>query len=293
MLEQHNVNIFLSISKTWGSGPLFCTLSNRQNYYCKKNNKITIPFTDLINEVLINRLLSIWNLKTPEICLVNLDFNVFQREIDAAFNKISEEAKARNITLRNHYVQNRFNHPIFGSKYFINSTGLSGNATKGSFKLDEFTNPIDILLIGFFDLWTSNKDRKPTNSNLIKNLNEHKKLDIVVIDNCQAFNNSTDYLDLLAKTPFLSADESILTCGFAQQVVDTMDKRGIDEMIDLAVSLIEKSLPLLNTIFDEIPESWGLSLDNRTQIMDLLSNKDRVRQITQLFKSYVNYEELL
>lgn len=287
MLDQFNTTIFHRISKTWGSGPLFCTLSNRHQYYCKKNNKIIIPFTDLINEVLVNRLLSGWGIKTPEICLVNFEFNVFQNELEAAFNEIAEEAKARNAILKNHYVANRFVHPLFGSKYIINHSGLSGNAAKDSFDLDKFSNPTHILLIGFFDLWISNKDRKPSNSNLIKSLNEDEKFDIVAIDNCQAFYNNNSYVNLLDSVPFLTPEESILTCGLAQQLIDTLSKEQISDLSNLALSFIENSLPLLDETFDEIPNSWGLSENNRVEIRNFLSNKKRIEDIRQKFISFV------
>lgn len=293
MIETFSAVVFHNISETWGSGPLVCTLSNEHRYYCKKNNKTTPPLTDLINEVLMNKILTEWKINCPEICLVEFDYSMFENELIETINKLIEKAKARNINYKNTYLQNRFNHVIFGSKVIQNQIGLSGTAHASAFDISNFTNPIDILKIGFFDLWISNKDRKPSNSNLIYISNSDNKFDIFAIDNCQAFYNLPNYTNLLNNASILSTNESILNCGFAQQVINSSTKQSMDKLIATFDILIIESLKILPSIFETIPVDWGLNVDDKNEITSFLENENRIKSIIKTFKEYINYENLL
>jgi hypothetical protein len=278
------VSAFHKILETSGSGPLLCTLSDGEEYYCKKNNKLQQPYTDLINEVFVNALLRNREIAAPQINLVNLDFPLFQSEIESDFSRIKEKHK---INISNHYISDHFNYPLFGSKQIFPSSGLLGNNPKGSFKLTNYENPEDILLIGFMDLWITNRDRKPTNSNIILSYTENQKLKIVAIDNCQAFNKSKNYTDLLSTPSLLNASESILSCGFAQQVVESLTHDHIDSITNRAITLVQKSLTLWNDLFIDIPSEWGLSEEHKKEMQNFLSVPQRIKDISETFKSYL------
>jgi hypothetical protein len=278
------VSAFHKISETGGSGPLLCTLSDGEEYYCKKNNKLQKPYTDLINEVFVNGVLKQWGISAPEICLVNFDFSLFQSEIENDFNRIKEKHRVR---ISNHYIPDHFSYPLFGSKKIFPSSGLPGNSPKGSFNLFNYENPEDILLIGFLDLWVANHDRKPTNSNIILSQTETRKLKITAIDNCQAFDKSKNYNDLLLTTPLLKIQDSILSSGFSKQIAESLTIEQIDNIKHKAITFVQKSLTLWDDLFIDVPFEWGLLEGHKKEMQSFLSNPQRISDISETFKSYL------
>jgi hypothetical protein len=242
---------------TEGSAPLFVTGEDDLNYYAKPI-RTAPPCLEIINEFLCSNLLSYWALNTPEIRLMNIDY---------------ELAQGKNLSKR--YKPEYFSKPFFASRSI--DDGIELEKYFMSFNkndLTKFVSPKDIIKIGYFDLWIGNKDRKPKNPNILLSLLDDKFI-IHPIDHGAGF-CYLQYLQVTDINLWLSPDNSILTTQMAKVVAKELFKDGAKEFWenDILCHLkhIEENIDL---IFSKVPRELGFSKKAKEHLKEFLFDDKR------------------
>lgn len=154
---------------TEGHSPLKITASDYE-IYVAKNGKGQTPSLFLINEIIADYFLSLWDLPSAETNIVSVPKELLQTE-----------------KLSNNHRVGFYETPCFASKWIENAIDLHDFIVLPNRKTySQFLNPLDFLRISLFDEWLENDDRKPTNYNLILEPNT-KKYKIIPIDHAFIF----------------------------------------------------------------------------------------------------------
>lgn len=253
---------------TTGNSPVKVITSDYEMYLAK-NSKSKNPACDIINEVLANCFLKLWNLKTPDMAI--LDFS--QELLLPVYSKDNHNPVF-------------YQKPLFGSKWkenAIDSHKFFSLKSKNDHRI--FSDPMDIFKIGLFDIWVENDDRKPTNHNLLFVENDERKFDIVPIDHCYIF-STMNYQDLLPEDFCPIANDNLLITDLAESLKsikhqnrkwDAQDK----EYFYLCISECEK---YFDDIIRCIPGEWNFSKEDAKSVRNLLFNRERNIQV---FKDYL------
>jgi hypothetical protein len=166
---------------TEGSAPLLI-LADDTNLYYAKTTLLNPPRVELINEIICCYFAKCWKINVPDSALITIDSEVLE-------NFIKE-----NGSLSARYKLEHFNLPFFASKQIWPLIELERyfNGLERKTDINKFYNPIDLIKIGVFDIWVGNKDRKPTNPNILL-CNANDKILFYAIDHTAAFCFITDY----------------------------------------------------------------------------------------------------
>lgn len=249
-----------------GTKPILVTCDDLQDWVCKHDH-----VAKLVNEIIGSKFAEIWNINTPEICLL----------------EVSDEHIPR---LPERYVQEiNFRKLCFGSLLLKNCTQIDDSSVL-MFKDKNFKTKIknkkDFLKIALFDIWLSNEDRNQNNSNLFvdfSDLSEHK---FFALDHGEIFNSGNLKHGLFQ----ISEDESIINTELA----NVLFKRGakltkiVDEIVQnfyLCASECEKAL---TEIINLIPPQWGIdseALENN--IKKNLFNEQWLKECEKSFRSFI------
>lgn len=147
--------------------PILVTCNDFQDWVCKHSRDAS----KLINEFLGSSFASIWDLNTPEICLIN----------------VKREHIPPNIQGIN------FEKPCFGSKYIQSSKEIDDTVlttfADAAFRR-KILNKEDFLMIALFDIWLSNEDRNHNNSNLLLDFSNPNEMCFTVFDHDAIFNSN-------------------------------------------------------------------------------------------------------
>ncbi len=266
-----NVEVINKVIHTKGSSPLKAICDDYEIYIIKTSgcNKEKV-YSELINEVLCATLLNTWSIQSPSFKFAKIEPTVWDNF------KGSE-------TIPKFYEGENLSTTYFASKQIQNFTEFQfyfdQNFKKNQIEL--FEKPIDLIKIGLFDLWLCNKDRTPSNPNLL--IQETKKglLNFIPIDHTAAFAYSSDYRNLTEYTLFLEESFSILSCDFCKLLISQLNKNELKKSLEEEFNrCIYLSLNQLPVILDLIPKEWGLTKNAKTNIIDILSNKERNAKIS-------------
>jgi hypothetical protein len=266
-----NVAIIDKVINTKGSSPIKVLCDDYEIYIIKTAicNKEKTYF-ELINEVLCASLLNIWSIRSPSYKFAKIEKSIWGNFIGS--EKIPKLYESENLSTT-----------YFASKQIQNFTEFQfyfdQNFKKNQIGL--FEKPIDLIKIGLFDLWVCNKDRTPSNPNLL--IQETKKglLNFIPIDHTAAFAYSSDYRNLTEYTLFLEDSFSILSSDFCKLLLSQLNKdelkKSLEEEFNRCIYL---SLCQLRDILDLIPKEWGLTKNAKNNIFNILSNKERNAKIS-------------
>jgi len=287
MLSIKQVKIFHEISRTAGSGPLLCTLSEDGLWYCKKS-MYAQPYTDIINEIILHQLIMKWGIRVPEICLLLMDYNQFSTEIKKDFDVIASKL-SQGMKLNFHYTSDKLGNYLFGSKQVLPNFGMLSNSLEPDrINLKDYLRPEDMLKIAFFDLWTGNKDRKPSNPNILTvKAEKGYKSELMAIDHCQAFFKSKNYLDLPYTNESINFNESMLSGNFAKVVLARLSPAKINSLVNDFCRLQSDSEEILDSIYSFVPNSWGLDDTMKIEINRFLFCKERNDSILESYNSFL------
>ncbi|RDV11325.1 hypothetical protein DXT99_24800 [Pontibacter diazotrophicus] len=243
---------------TEGSAPLLVTGNDFADYYAKPI-RTPAPCIEIINEFLCSNLLDRLGLKTPEIRLIKIDYDLTEGK-----------------NLSNRYRKEYFDKPFFGSK------SISGHIEIETYfrlfnrrDLSLFAVPEDIIKIGFFDLWVGNKDRKPSNANVIISENEAKKFELHPIDHGAAFCYMA-HREVSDVRLWLNPSFSILTTPMAKIIAKEVIGSEIDAFgNDNILRIINLCKENFNDVLASIPKDLGFSKKASKHLEEFLFNDKR------------------
>ncbi len=266
-----NVAIIDKVINTKGSSPMRVLCDDFEIYIiktaiCSKEK----TYFELINEVICASLLNIWSIKSPQYKFAKIDTLVWSNF-------------KRSKTIPHLYEKENLSDTYFASKQISNFTEFQFYFDQHFKKnqIEIYEKPIDLIKIGLFDLWVCNKDRTPSNPNLLIQETKDSLLNFIPIDHTAAFAYSSDYRNLNESTLFLEDSFSILSSDFCKLLVSQLNKdelkKSLEEEFNRCVYL---SLNHLRDILDLIPKEWGLTKNAKTNIINILSDKERNAKIS-------------
>ncbi len=268
MIEQLNhlkaINIVKEIP-TEGHSPLLVIAEDYSNYVVKSAQSQN-PCTCLINEFFCHYLLKLWQIPTPEIAAIKIDPNILPSNLS--------------ISNRKRY----FERIAFGSKWIENSVDM--NEFMRVPKMVDYRkiyNPQDILLLGLFDIWVENDDRKPTNNNIIFST-EEGRLTIMAIDHAYTF-STLNHEELNPIHVSSSYNDSIILTPLGQIVKRKIinGKSWLPGTRNYFYFCIEKCERYFDEICDKIPKPLGFDLRLQNIMRNFLFDKERNKQVFNEF----------
>lgn len=253
--------------KTTGNSPIK-VIGSDYNMYVAKNSKNKNPATDIINEVLAHYFLTLWQIPTPDIALININPEHLLTEYSAANH-------------RPHY----YNKQVFGSKWVSNSVDGSIFFEINKKKdYDKFHNPEIIFEIGLFDIWVENDDRKPTNNNLLFQPINGKQ-HIIPIDHSFIF-SSLNYDNLNPDTFCPIDNENIFVSNLGNSLKRFKKKNKNWQATDREkfYICIENCKENYTNIVQNVPVNWGFTESNQLKLYDFLFNDNRNKQVFEEYE---------
>lgn len=248
---------------TTGNSPVKI-IAEDYEMYLAKNSKSKNPACDIINELLAHCFLKLWELKTPEIAILDFSTDLVRPEY----------SKANHNPLF-------YQKPVFGSKWKKNAFDSNKFIDlKSKFDNRDFNDPLDVFKIGLFDIWVENDDRKPTNHNLMFEEDDNQKFNIIPIDHCYIF-STMNYQSLSAANFCPIANENLLVTDLAKSLKkikhqnrnwDAEDK----EYFYLCISKCEK---YFEEIIRYIPTEWNFSVEDAKSLKSLLFDNNRNKKV--------------
>lgn len=225
---------------TGGSHPLLVHASDLEHYICK------YPFFPgdhkLINEFLGYHFARLWDIRIPEMKLVNL-----KRE------HVPESLLGMGLTYRG--IQNS----LVGSFQLTDVTEIVDNLSEGiaDAELRRY-NRKEFLKIALFDIWLSNDDRNTGNMNLLIGMNEASIVPIA-IDHEKIFNSGSPF----GKIYELSYEDSLFYTKLFHRLFKSRKKYlgMIEEISSSLQDYSTRCFENLREIVDSIPEEWGYNSD--------------------------------
>jgi hypothetical protein len=262
--------------KNTNSIPLQVLCDDNEIYIIKTMFKKHPPIEDLINETLSNYFLQCWDIPVPEQALVLFD------------DILIEQYLLENKTIDKKYIDFKFNnHYFYGSKFlpYTTEVDLYNITLKNKHDYNKYQNPIDLIKIGVFDKWIANMDRRSDNPNIIVD-NSQVKFRFIPIDNTQSFANQSDYKNL--KLPIMDTVnyKSILNWPITKSISNFANSNKYSNLANEIIGNIEKSIDLIDPIFENIPSEFGLSKQGKHKIKEILSNNTRNNVISRFYLNY-------
>ncbi|TAD96746.1 MAG: hypothetical protein EAZ97_13530 [Bacteroidetes bacterium] len=255
-----------------GEVPFLVTCEDLQTWVCKHGR---LASSKLINEVLGAVFAKYWDLKTPEICLIN----VLEEHLPSKYTNILQPAF--------------FKKPCFGSLYLENSKEIEASFIP-SFEDKNFIKKIqnrdDFLKIALFDIWLSNEDRNHNNSNLLLEFSDNNQYYFYVFDHNAIFNSNALHRGLYQ----ISEEESIINTDLAKILFKNRQnlRKNVDNLLKNFYVCVENCEVNLREILALIPNEWHsniqqLELDLHKNIFEKKWLKECEINFITLFQKYI------
>jgi hypothetical protein len=265
MLELLNTTYFLGEEETDGHHPMKFDCSDGNIYYCKYILSVRQSEIDcLAYEILANQLLKSLNISTPDIALVKLTKDSFDKK-DIKHNK-----------------RIKLGSPVFfGSKMVKASSLVNGTQLLCSKKeINRYTNHSDLIKIAIFDLLVDNRDRgRDDNINLLEAEvleGSKKKMRFYAIDHAFIFGG-------INNLRFFRPSDAIDT---SNKLVDNLYFRNYIKLVPkkIRLQILEEFITLYNEIYydtiqNTLPmfhESWNIPQNLNERILNYLSDQNRL-----------------
>ncbi|MFN0291194.1 HipA family kinase [Pedobacter helvus] len=258
---------------TKGSAPLFTYGVDDSTYFVKTTGQQN-PSAEIINELLCGYFAQCWSLHVPEFCLAVISKEV----VDTYLQEVEK--------MSDFYSSNFYENVMFGSKQVSPAFELEQfiNVSKRELKL--FSNPLDFLKIGAFDLWVGNKDRRPENPNILIG-GENGLFDFHPIDHAAAFAYLTNYKEVREVLLHIEPKNCILSTILAKTISSFVTHEDIKNLKDDINNCITNTIENFDFIFEQVPKSWGLSKKSKEHLKFFFSDKVRNKTIIEHFLSYL------
>ncbi len=251
---------------TVGSEPLRLICDDYETYYVK-NDRQNSPAVSIINEVLCHYFLRLWNINTPDICIINLEAETIRANYGSKHNPV--------------YYQR----PAFGSKEqegAFDATEFLQINGKVDFK--KYYRPEMFAHIGLFDLWVENEDRPPDLKNLML-FEEEERYHFLAIDNAMAFRTGA-YQTLTDNTFWATENAYMLQSMYFRQLRRflKLDKKWWEKEKENFYLCITKCKRYFADIAQLLPLEWGFSDDIKTIVSNYLFDEERNKSV---FNEYI------
>jgi hypothetical protein len=265
-----------SAKLTLGSAPLEVLCNDGEIYFIKTTTLTHPPFPELVNEVLCNYLSQSFGLTAAIPRLIKLPQIVVDSFISEG-NTLDKRYNAINFDKR----------IFFGVQNINNATEFEqyNSYLKNKHDFNKFKNPIDLIKIGIFDFWIGNRDRTPKNPNII--ISQTKDgFDFNPIDHTAAFGYQSNYKGLNSAQMLIQDSNNILSTSISKSILNFVASKTNEKLNEEIIHLIESSLLKLDFIFQQIPSEWGLSKAGKLKVIEILSDKDRNRIISNAYHRF-------
>ena len=237
MLERHNVIQTNTL-------PVIVLCDDLNYYYCKHHNGIGTA-NRLIREFIVARFLQIWESPVPDFAFVN----------------VSQDHLPPDLGIR----YRNFSVPCFGMKKASDAVDINGLVDELSPNMKQKVScKEELIKLAFFDIWTSNEDRKFNNYNLLLQFNDNE-YKFIPIDHEMCFNSGNLDRGLYN----ITFDESLIATPLFFKLF-----KNSDLVEELLVQLKAKYYLYMLTcsenverILDDIPPEW---LMNRNEMLNNL-----------------------
>lgn len=229
--------------------PLLVTCNDLEYWICKHSR----DSSKLLNELLGSFFASTWDLKTPQISLINVQIEHIPNNIQGLNFKI----------------------PSFGSKYINSSKEVDATILPmfedASFRR-KVKNKNDFLFISLFDIWLSNEDRNHNNSNLLIDFSLPNEIYFTVFDHDSIFNSNSLKSGLYQINNFESLINTKLTNILFRKGTNLVNV--VDNLVEKFYLCVKKCEENLTGNLELIPTEWGIDIE-------LLENNLRKNLFTQ------------
>lgn len=263
---EHKIAVQIIEQKDTNSVPFLVLCDDAELYYAKTVFKSHPPFEDLINEILCVYALGLMNVKTITPALITIPQDVFED-----FKKENKDFDAR-------YNNLAFDDVIFFGSLLQESTTeveIYNTILKNKFDYNKYKNPTDFLKIGVFDYWIGNMDRRGSNPNILVRETSNGKFEFLPIDHTQAFAYQHNYKALRLALMSNIHPKSILKTAMSKSIVSFADSNFIANFHNEILADFANVIGNIDFVFDQIPNTFGLSKKGKKKIVEILSNKER------------------
>lgn len=243
--------------------PMLVTCNDLELWVCKyyrDSNK-------LVNELLGSKFAECWNLKTPEVGLINVN-------VDHVPNGIPFRS---------------FEKPCFGSKYISASKEID-NTVLSLFQDYNFrrkiANKTDFLKISLFDIWLSNEDRNHNNSNLLLDVSNTSEIYFLVFDHDSIFNSNSLNRGLFQINDF----ETLINTRLANILFRNNSRfvNTVENLINNFYICIKECEDNITEILQFIPQEWEINTSLlEKQLRDNLFTKDWLDDCISNFRTII------
>ena len=267
-LELLTTTFFIGEEETDGHHPMKFDCSDGSLYYCKYLISINQKEIDcLAYEIIANQLLKALQIATPDIALIQLTKDSFDKK-DIVHNK--------RIKLGNHV--------FFGSKEVRASSLVNGTQSFCRKKeINRYCNYLDLIKIVIFDLLVDNKDRgRSDNMNLLEAEVEYegkKKMKFYAIDHAFIFGGQ-------ANLRFFKPENSIDTIGklvenvyFRYYIKFIPKKLRLQVLEDFIILYKEVYNETLQNTFTMFHPSWNIPQNLNDRVLNYLSSEQRLNAV--------------
>lgn len=255
------------------SVPFFVLCDDGELYYAKSMFKKHPPIEDLINEIFCVYALDLMNVKTIKPALITIPQDVF------------EAFKLENKKYDKRYNSLVFDNVIFfGSLFQASATEVEvyNTVLKNKFDYNKYKNPTDFLKIGVFDYWIANMDRRGSNPNILINQTEDGKFEFLPIDHTQAFAYQRNYKALRLALMSNPHPKSILRTTMSKSILSFADSEFIANFHNEILADFENVINNIDFVFEQIPNTFGLSKKGKIKVVEILSNKERNSLVSKI-----------
>ncbi|KOY85591.1 hypothetical protein AD998_04985 [bacterium 336/3] len=276
-IDRKNVLGILDEIQTTGHSPLKVIADDNQTYFIKNYGGI-LPAYYLCSEIICNGLLSIWQLPTPQIILLDLNSKSFQEKL-LKYSKKYHKA---------HYYDNI---PAVGSLLVEGNIIELNTLTEPSswLEINTIENKDNIWKIGLFDIWVENDDRKPSNPNtLIQHISTNRKK-VYALDHAFCF-NSIAYKDLHPDFGVSqSFNDNILFTNLAKELFKKYqnDKPFRNDVESFFKAKVEICRIHFCEILDNIPIEFGLNEIDKEKLYNFLFHQQRNKNVLECFFDHI------
>lgn len=248
------------------SVPFLVLCDDRELYYAKTMFKPHPPFEDLINEIICVYGLELMGVSTIKPALIRIPQEVFE---SYKLEEKSYDARYNNLI---------FDDVLFFGSLFQPSTTeveLYNTTLKNKYDYNKYLNPTDFLKIGVFDYWIGNMDRRGSNPNILINQTYNGKFEFLPIDHTQAFGYQHNYKSLKISLMNNPQPKSILRTPMSKSIHKFAGTKIIAKFHSEILSDFTNVINDIDFVFDQIPNTFGLSKKGKAKVIEILSNKER------------------
>lgn len=263
-----NAVTYLKDFKTDGHKPALVLADDNLKYVIKPYKSMGFDYA-IFNELLGHHFLKLWHIGTPEVALIKVKKEILKNSANA---KEYKSVSFQNYFFASSYIENTFELNNFLS--FAKKTDYS-----------KIKDPEKILILGLFDIWVENDDRRPGNFNILLQ-NQSGKFNIVAIDNAFIF-SSLSYVDLNPEHICNSINDNVLYSSLTKQILKKtkLTKKWVEHYRDMYYLCIKNCEKNFDDIIIQIEPFFKLSQSDYTSLKIFLFNENRNKLVFNDFLS--------